>query len=451
VAVSIVLNILQKFFNNHQLMEAIEAATLLSMWVIPHILILRLARVPSRSLTVIVCVVLLAGAYLLKPATSDLSRYSVYFNSGFLTDKSYSVTNEGNVEIDPLDSTGDRFLQAFDANPGFRYVARLMDAVSLNRPFLPRLTVFKKRYITDGPVVVIMLIGLLGVLFSCSRLLQKSQGSGVSIRHSYIVLYWVPLILGSMFFMLGSQNALRQFLGIVFVMIGIIMLLERRVFWFVIASAVAISFHQWSLVFVGIMFGLITGKSVCAKIFQQDSIGWNLATYGIAGVTLGCVGVVAVKAVVGGVLETINAGPVAPLIANLMHTAPIYSEVKQYVGMDSSELLSRMSGINKIALLGGLIVLSEIVLGRASLPTRWDIRGYRIGIYAFLAPFALYPEILSRLVLFYLLVEALFICMAVLSNERRARIAGSLIFFAYGVAPNGITILLGREWLTKLY
>ena len=248
-------------------MEAIEAVTLLSMCVIPHILIFRLVRVPSRSLTVIVCAVLLAGAYLLKPATSDLSRYSAYFNSGFLTDKPYSVTNEGNVEIDPLDSTGDPFLQAFAANPGFRYFAHLMDAVGLNRPFLPRLTVFKKRYITDGPVVVIMLIGLFCVLFSCSRLVQKSQGSGVSVRHSHIVLYCVPLILGSIFFMLGSQNALRQFLGIVFVMIGIIMLLERRVFWFVIASVVAISFHQWSLVFTGIVFCLIAGKKICENLF----------------------------------------------------------------------------------------------------------------------------------------------------------------------------------------
>ena len=433
-------------------MEAIEAVTLLSMWVIPHILIFRLVRVPSRSLTVIVCAVLLAGAYLLKPATSDLSRYSAYFNSGFLTDKPYSVTNEGNVEIDPLDSTGDPFLQAFAANPGFRYFAHLMDAVGLNRPFLPRLTVFKKRYITDGPVVVIMLIGLCCVLFSCSRLLQKSQGSGVSVRHSHIVFYWIPLILGSIFFMLGSQNALRQFLGIVFVMIGIIMLLERRVFWFVIASVVAISFHQWSVVFTGIVFCLIAGKKICENLFQQDSIVWNLATYATVGVVLGCIGVVAVKAVVGGVLEaTIDGSSLGPLIGKLVHTTGIYSEVKQYVWIDSSELLSRMSATNKLVLLGGLITLSEIVLGKATLPTRWDIRGYRIGIYAFLVPFGLYPEILSRLVLFYLLVETLFICMAVLSNERRARIAGSLIFFAYGVAPNGVTILMGREWLTKLY
>jgi hypothetical protein len=205
------------------------------------------------------------------------------------------------------------------------------------------------------------------------------------------------------------------------------------------------------LAFVGIVFCLIAGKKVCENLFRQDSIGWNLAAYATVGTILGCIGVVAVKAVVGGALEAIDAGPLGPVIGKLVHNVAIYSEVKQYVRIDSSELLSRMSATNKLVLLGGLITLSEIVLGKATLPTRWDIRGYRLGIYAFLVPFGLYPEILSRLVLFYLLVETLFICMAVLSHERRARIAGSLIFFAYGVAPNGITILLGREWLTKLY
>ena len=399
----------------------------------------------------VLCTVFLMCAYLLKPATSDLSRYSVYFNSGFTTDRPYSVTSGGDVMVHPSDTTGEPFLQAFDANPGFGFFARVIHSLDLQRPILPRFAVFKKRYVSDGPVVVILLMGLGCLLLSCLSLLHHSRELAVLWSRPQLLLYWMPLILGSLFFMLGSQNALRQFLGLIFLMIAISFLFERRVFWSVMTLAAAISFHQWSVVFFGIACCLFYGEKIISSSFRSGPIEGRSITAAVGGLILGCLAVAVVKTVVSGVLETIDTGILGQTLSNVVHNLSIYSEVKQYVRMDWSNLPSRMGGITKVALLGGLLVLSEALLGKATLPTRWNIRVFRIGLFCFLAPLAIYPEILSRLVLFYLAVETLFVCMAVSSNQMRARLAGSIVFIAYGVAPNGLTILLGREWLTRVF
>jgi len=89
-------------------------------------------------------------------------------------------------------------------------------------------------------------------------------------------------------------------------------------------------------------------------------------------------------------------------------------------------------------------------LGRNALPSSWDIRSIRVGFFGLMIPFGIYPEVLSRLMLCYFVLELLLICVALLARERRVRLAGAVLFVGYSVAPNGLNILLGPEWLTHM-
>ena len=422
-------------------MEKYQALLLLGMWIIPHLLLFNLVRVPTSNLTLILCITLLTGVYLLKPATSDLSRYSVYFNSGFLTNKPYTVNADGDVLVDPVHTTGEPFLQSFDHDPGFGVFARLLNQSGFQRPFLPRFTVFKKRYIADGPVLVIMLVGLACLAFSCSRtvIIKRSDASDPSPPES---LYWVPVILGSLFFMLGSQNVLRQFLGLIFVIVAICVLFERRFLWSLIATTLALSLHHWSIGFMAIFVVLMLAQSIFHRFLGSNSVLPNVFGYAMSGFAIGCIGIFVIKLLLMGALDKVS-----PYVT---HTISAYSEINQYARMDFSSLSNRAGGFIKLMLIGCTIIISEIILSTNSLSVRWDVRSYRLGFFGFMVPFGIYPEILSRMMLFYFAIELLYVCGAIVARERRVRVAGAVVFAGYSVAPNGVNILLGHEWLAQL-
>ena len=431
-------------------MEQYQALLLLGMWIGSHLLLFNLIRAPTSRLTLILCLTILCTVYLLKPATSDLSRYSVYFNSGFLTNKAYTVNTEGDVLVDPIDVTGEPFYQAFNTDRGFAALSRLFSLSGTQRPFLPRLAVFKKRYVADGPILGIMLIGVVGLIWSCSRAVDTRQRRVTSVDPP-VYLYWLPVILGSLFFLLGSQNALRQFLGVVFVIIGVCALFEQRFLWSLIATALATLMHHWSLGFMAIFVGLMIGQNICQRIVGSNSVFRNLCNYLLSGLVLGCLGVFVVKSVVSGAVFNIWESIFNDVVPYVVHNHGfVFSEIKQYVWMDFSHLPSRSGAITKLVLLGCVIILSEFILGSSSLPARWNVRGYRVAVFGFLIPFGIYPEILSRLFIFYLAIELIYICMAIVSQERRAQVAAMVVFAGYSVAPNGINTLLGHEWLARL-
>jgi hypothetical protein len=263
-------------------------------------------------------------------------------------------------------------------------------------------------------------------------------------------LYWLPVIFGSLFFLLGSQNALRQFLGMVFVVVGICAFFDRRFLWSLIATALATLMHHWSLGFMAIFAGLMLGQNICQRFVGSNSVFRNLCKYFLSGLVLGCLGVFFIKSALSGAVAKVDWGILTDVVAYVTHNVVAYSEIKQYVWMDFSHLPSRSGPITKLVLLGCAIILSEFILGSSSLPACWNVRGYRVAVFSFLIPFGIYPEILSRLFIFYLAIELIYICMAIVSHERRARVAGTVVFAGYSVAPNGINILLGHEWLARL-
>jgi len=422
-------------------MEELEAFILLAMWIIPHILVLNLVRCPNSVLTACLCTILLMGVYLLKPATSDLSKYSVYFNSGFLTENPYSVTDEGNVLVHPRDTTGTPFLQAFSNNPGFRLMAEVLHDLIPPKPFLPRFSVYKKRYITDGAILIIVLMGVVILLYTCRQVISEKR-TIASILPWKRYLYWLPLTLGSVFFFVGSQNALRQFLALVFLTLALSLWFNKRFIGMMIMAVIALSFHQWAIGFVVIVIILISMHSMISAYLinshsQMLSVG-NL----LSGFLVGCTGVLLIKVVVAGNADLV--------ISYMAHNISTYSEIKQYIAMDYSNLESRTGSWVKLGLVGCTIILSELILGRTALPSSWDIRSIRVGFFGLMIPFGIYPEVLSRLMLCYFALELLLICVALLARERRVRLAGAVLFVGYSLAPNGLNILLGPEWFIHM-
>ena len=86
-------------------------------------------------------------------------------------------------------------------------------------------------------------------------------------------------------------------------------------------------------------------------------------------------------------------------------------------------------------------------LGTKVEPAALEIRGRRAR--TFILPFAVYPELFSRLIIFYWAVEMLFLVWALNSDRTRVRFSGAAVFIAYGFAPNAINVLIGPNWLYR--
>ena len=192
---------------------------LIVFWLFGHLLLLNLIRSPYSVTTALISIILLSSVYLLKPSTSDLPRYSVYFSTGFLTSHPYDVNLDRTINLNPLDLTGEPFEQAFPHfGQGFALMSKGLETLLPQGSFLPRIAPVKKRYISDAPVLFLTIMGLLICIVFINQFLQ-SRFTIRSLRGD-IIVYQIPIILGSLFFLLGSQNVVRQFLGSVLVFLS---------------------------------------------------------------------------------------------------------------------------------------------------------------------------------------------------------------------------------------
>ena len=130
---------------------------------------------------------------------------------------------------------------------------------------------------------------------------------------------------------------------------------------------------------------------------------------------------------------------------------PLIGDLKPYLIMaDQYESMERLSSFVKAGALIVVFACSEILLGRRSISGSEDIRSLRRVIFVFVIPLAAYPEIFSRVLMFYWAIELIFVIWALSSNEVRARLAASVVFVAYGFAPNAINVLISPNWLQSL-
>ena len=140
----------------------------LLLWIIPHILFVRLVVVGFCKNTLVICIVCLAVVYTIKPVTSDLPKYSIYFATGHLVIWPYSFNKNEGLLLDSRDTTGDPFQQAYPHERGFVQLAKLLHQLLPIGPYLPRVAAGHYRYVSDNQVVAFTFAH--AGLFKCSVL-----------------------------------------------------------------------------------------------------------------------------------------------------------------------------------------------------------------------------------------------------------------------------------------
>ena len=191
---------------------------LLFLWIFPHIFLLRIAITGYCKTTLFVCILFLAVVVTVKPATFDLPKYSVYFASGYLAMWPYEYVDGKDLVLDNRDSTGVPFSQAYRNDWGFAFLAKGLHKIFPVGPYLPRIAATQHRFISDFQVLGITILGLVALLMASLVLFPKCF-VGHTARKT--VVYCLPILMGSVFFMIGSQNVLRQFLGVAFVLMAV--------------------------------------------------------------------------------------------------------------------------------------------------------------------------------------------------------------------------------------
>ena len=94
---------------------------LLSLWIGSHLLIvLTVAETKVRMPVFLIIGGLLLVAYMMKPYTYDLNKYSIYFNTGYIDGSGW---NSEKVKLDTRDTTVDPFASGYSV--GFRILGRL--------------------------------------------------------------------------------------------------------------------------------------------------------------------------------------------------------------------------------------------------------------------------------------------------------------------------------------
>ena len=179
----------------------------LILWILPHILFLRLVVVGFCKNTLVICIVCLAVVYTIKPVTSDLPKYSTYFATGHLAMWPYSFSKNEGLLLDSRDTTGAPFLQAYPLDKGFVQLAKGLHHLLPIGPYLPRVAAGHYRYVSDFQVIAISLLGLIIIMVACF-LFRNVKLTKQSVTQT--ILYGLPIVMGSVFFMIGSQNAVRQ-------------------------------------------------------------------------------------------------------------------------------------------------------------------------------------------------------------------------------------------------
>ena len=116
-----------------------ELLILSALWIVPHVLWIYTVKAPRSTTIFVVCAVLLSTAYLLKPTTGDLQRYSIFISTGHFPVLPYSISSDG-LNLDPGDRTGEPYIQAYGVMSGFSWLSLSLSKILPDGPLLPRLT-----------------------------------------------------------------------------------------------------------------------------------------------------------------------------------------------------------------------------------------------------------------------------------------------------------------------
>ena len=251
---------------------------LIVVWVVAHLLIWVIVFWKRSEYGVgLIMIALMLVIYLVKPATYDLPKYSIFFDYGSLGVMGLESDDYGNYYLHDSDAgarTGDQPFCPFGASSPIDSIGFCLVAQSLGR-ILPSGELFYRipsdRYVSDSFIGLIALIGLLAFLSMCR--LEFGQPGKVELLVRVGSPMNLAIILGSVFFFVGSQNSVRQFLGIAFVLLALSNFNRGRTKSSVIMCTVGLLMHQWTwaIMLVGLLLRLVVGLiNLALKTTQQQ-------------------------------------------------------------------------------------------------------------------------------------------------------------------------------------
>jgi hypothetical protein len=381
---------------------------------------------------------LLLVAYMMKPYTYDLTKYSIYFNTGFIEAHGWH-SPEGGFELDPRDMTGSPFSDGFAV--GFKFLAKLGYRTLPSGSLMPRFDADVGDLDERGPprsdamVLLVMILGF-SVIYGGAK--QFVWGKNIISKVEPLqIITSGPLILGSVFFMLGSQNSLRQFLGMSIIILAMAMLSSRRYVTCLILVFFSATFHMYAAILgaIGILLGIL--GEVDRRDYSRRQATPIISSAELLSFMMGVITVLLIKGI---------------LVFGIFNMdIPFVGDLKPYVIRDGEyESLERLSSFAKAGAIFFVFASSEIMAGRILGSDGRDIRHLRRRVFAFVIPFLVYSEIFSRVIVLYWALETVFLIWALNSKQLRVRLAGAIVFLAYGCAPNAINVLIGPNWLYSL-
>ncbi len=406
----------------------ITIVLLLAVWMMGHFLSIGIL-IPKRGSALLFCatVCLLVG-YAAKPATFDLPRYSIYFETGVAPWITEYEWKEGGWKEEDFDrrEVDNPYFQHFLNSPGFVYLMKLSSQFLPHGPYLPRLV--KDRHVADSLVILVLLLSLT-VLWFAFVFMRVEAPPSRDLANSW---WWtLTLMLGSVFFFVGSQNSLRQFIGTVFSIFAMATFLHvglLRILLGVLALLGAFMFHPWAPAFtlLGVVFILVRHMS---EAMNRTSVTRRFLNEHLVAFFLGIIGVISIK-------------------IGIKLCVPYFTT---YFNIDSSSEIYRSSAPIKLGMLASILVVTDLVAGRVDSEWRFHPASFRRCFLLFLAPLVIYPEIFSRISMFYFAAEMIYLVWASGHRLTRVRASGVLVFCAYAIALNCLNILLDRGWVEALF
>ncbi len=425
-------------------------AFLFLAWVSAHFLVIPAILVRrARWVSLIAAALLMAAAYLLKPYTYDLDKYSIFFVTGYIQTVHWHTPNGITFQLDTKDTIGEPFqLDPADTNgepytgyePGFSALARVGNFILPAGRLLPRFNEDLWSFKTGPPpkhdalLLLIMVLSFLAIIFTITRGIVNDN-RGVKIESSTILLLSIAVV-GSVFFFLGSQNAIRQFLGLVVVLLAMNASFAKRYATSGVLILIATAFHKWSFVlgvfavFVTLLASEQVRQSLGLRRLSNRFEYWpEMLVIALAMSALGAIKLILILGV-----HNLD----LPLVGDL--NAYVLNQV-QFEAFERPEVWIKWVSI------AGIFALSEIVAGRKICEGGIESPRIRRLMFLFMLPWAVFPEIGSRLLMLYWMVEMVYVAWAFVSKARRIQVAGIVIFLSYGLAPNALNVLLGPSWL----
>ena len=398
---------------------------LLGLWVLAHISIFGILFGKTKHFAVILSTILLVAVYVTKPGTFDLPRYSVFFETGVPPWVTSYPFKKGGWKLDDLSEAerGETDSKFFPHSPAFNFLCDVARDVLPHGPFLPR--IITDRHVADSLVLLVGILGLALLVVALTLSRAKSKESGC-VLYSYGLV--IVGVLGSLFFFVGSQNSLRQFLGSCFSVLALAAFVRSKHGFASAGIFLSFLFHPWSPALA--VFSILFVKA--RRIIQAATVSerWKnvINEYSFAAV-LSVVCIISIK-------------------LGIKLGVPYFTT---YFHIDTSDEVFRTAATVKLALVVTVLVITDILAGKVEKERLFDPVSLRRCFLILCAPLVIYPEIFSRLLMFYFAVEMIYLVWAFRHSKRRVQLSGCVTFLAYALALNALNILMDKGWRQILF